>query len=72
MALLNALKYIHLKPEKCYLHSLEKIIVDGFLLFSHQEADVGTKIHHLSAPLMSIRHFIIAKMWTTRIEIIRH
>jgi len=62
------MKYIHLNPEEHSLHSLEKIIVDGFLLFSHQEADVGTKSYHFSAPLMSIRHFIIAKMWTMRIR----
>jgi len=50
MALLNAMKHIHLKPEKCSLYSIEKVIVDVFLLLSHQEADVGTKIYHLSAP----------------------
>jgi uncharacterized membrane protein YpjA len=68
MALLNAMKYIHLKPEKCSLHSLEKIIVDGFLLLYHQEAAVGTIIYHLSAPHISICHFTIAKSWTMRVR----
>lgn len=62
------MKHIHLKPGKCSLHSLERVIVDGFLLLSHQEKDVGTKIYHLSAPHMSISHFIIAKSWKLRVR----